>query len=245
MSYYLYAIIKGSVKQEFGSIGIGGSTVFTVPAKGMSAVVSEVGDNNKLRPERRNLAAYQKVLKTLMEKATPLPVAFGVQPESLKSVLAIINKNREALNEQAARVKGRMEMSLRVSWNAPNIFQYFVETHPELRAARDRYYIKKHGPSQEDKIELGRMFDRLLNEDRETHTDQVTNTLSRHSVEIKELPCRDERLVMNLACLVERDLEKEFEDAIFEAAGHFSNSFSFDYNGPMVPHYFVELELSA
>ena len=82
MSYYLYAIIKGSVKQEFGSIGIGGSTVFTVPAKGMSAVVSEVGDNNKLRPERRNLAAHQKVLMTLMEKATPLPVAFGVQPRA-------------------------------------------------------------------------------------------------------------------------------------------------------------------
>ena len=58
-------------------------------------------------------------------------------------------------------------MGLRVSLDVPNIFEYFVNTHPELRTARDRFLGPYRNPSQDDKIELGRMFDRLLNEDRE------------------------------------------------------------------------------
>ncbi len=243
MSYYIYAIIEGAAKREFGAIGIGAEKVYTIPAKGFAAVVSEVADN-KLRPERRNLAAHQKVLTTLMQEATPLPVAFGVVAETKKAVQTVLADNREALLEQAVRVKNRMEMILKVSFNVPDIFKYFVETHPELRSARDRYYIKKHGPSHEDKIELGRLFDHLLNQDRESHTALVSKFLKSHSLEIKENPCRDERLVMNLSCLVERQDEKVFEEAIFTAAGHFDNNFSFDYNGPLVPHNFVALELS-
>ena len=243
MSYYIYAIIEGTEAQEFGEIGIGGAKVSTLPAKGLSAVVSKVGEK-RLRPERRNLAAHQKVLTTLMATSTPLPVTFGVVAESQKAVQKVLSDNREALLAQGERVRGRMEMTLKVSLNVPDIFQYFVETHPDLRTARDRYYVKKRGPSHEDKIELGRMFDALLTKDRAAHTETVCKYLVSHSVEITENPCKDERLMMNLSCLVERSDEKAFEEAIFAAANHFDNSFSFDYNGPLVPHNFVFLELS-
>jgi hypothetical protein len=134
-------------------------------------------------------------------------------------------------------------MGLRVSWDAPNIFEYFVNTHPELRAARDRFLGAYRNPSQEDKIELGRMFDRLLHEDREIHTEKVEEILSRYCQQIKRNKCRVEGEVMNLACLVKREAQEKFEEGVFAAAQLFDNNFTFDYNGPWAPHNFVELDL--
>ena len=145
--------------------------------------------------------------------------------------------------EQLERVAGKVEMGLRVAWDVPNIFEYFVNTHAELRLARDRLVGARHEFTQEEKIELGRMFDRLLNDDREDHTRKVERVLAPVCAEFKANPCRNEHEVMNLACLVRRDAQEEFSAGVFAAAKLFDNNFAFDYSGPWAPHNFVDLEL--
>jgi hypothetical protein len=140
-------------------------------------------------------------------------------------------------------VAGKVEMGLRVAWDVPNIFEYFVNTHAELRLARDRLVGARHEFTQEEKIELGRMFDRLLHDDREDHTRKVERVLARVCVEFKPNPCRNEHEVMNLACLVRRERSEEFSAGVFTAAKLFDNNFSFDYSGPWAPHNFVDLDL--
>ena len=119
------------------------------------------------RPERANLKAHQAVLNRLLADTTPLPMAFGTVASSPQAIHKILLKNRRAFGEQLARVAGKVEMGLRVSWDVPNIFEYLVNIHAELRSARDRLMSARHEFTQEEKIELGRMFDRLLNDDRE------------------------------------------------------------------------------
>jgi hypothetical protein len=140
-------------------------------------------------------------------------------------------------------VAGKVEMGLRVAWDVPNIFEYFVNTHAELRLARDRLVGARHEFTQEEKIELGRMFDRLLHDDREDHTRKVERVLDPVCAEFKANPCRNEREVMNLACLVRREAQEEYSAAVFAAAKRFDNNFGFDYSGPWAPHNFVDLEL--
>jgi hypothetical protein len=48
---------------------------------------------------------------------------------------------------------------------------------------------------------------------------------------------------MNLACLIARDAQAEFEEIVFKTANNFDNNFSFDYSGPWAPHNFVEVNL--
>ena len=239
---YLYAVVAGHAERSYGTYGIDDSIIYSIPGGEVTAVVSDV-PNGKLRPERRHLAAHQAVLKRLMEESTPLPMSFGIiadGPETIKKILA---ENQPEFQKQLQRVAGKMEMGLRVTWDVPNIFEYFVSTHPELRAARDRYFGTHREPTQDDKIELGRMFDRMLNEDKESFTQDVEDVLSRCFFEIKRNKCRSEQEVMNLACLVGRDAEARFEEGVLEAANLFDNNFSFDYNGPWAPHNFVDMEL--
>ncbi len=240
---YLYAIVPASGEQTYGFAGIDGAPIYIISNGRVAAVVSDV-PNAKIRPERRHLAAMQAVLKGLLTTTDAmLPMAFGIIADGPKAIQAILSGNHQAFINQLQRVAGMVEMGLRVSWDVPNIFEYFLNTHPELRAARDRFLGPFRNPSQEDKIELGRMFDRLLNEDREAYGDKVDEILSQYCQEIKRNKCRHEGEVMNLACLVRRETQNRFEEGVFEAAKLFDNNFTFDYNGPWAPHNFVELDL--
>lgn len=241
---YLYAIVAGVDERKYGDFGIDNSHLYTIPQGKISAVVSDVPDK-KLRPERRNLAAHQGVLKRLMESNTPLPMSFGIIADGPGAIQKILSLNQEAFLAQLHRVEGKVEMGLRVTWDVPNIFEYFVNTHPELRASRDRYLGAYREPAQDDKIELGRLFDRTLNEDRDNHTEKVVESLSGYCFEIKTNKCRSEYEVMNLACLVGRNkkAQDEFEKGILHEANLFDNSYAFDYNGPWAPHNFVDIEL--
>jgi hypothetical protein len=240
---YLYAIVPDAGERTFDFTGINQAKVYTIPNGHMAAVVSDVPDQ-KIRPERRHLAAQQAVLKGLLSQTgAVLPMAFGIIADGPKAVQKIMSRNQEAFLKQMQRVVGMVEMGLRVSWDVPNIFEYFVNTHAELRAARDRFMGPYRNPSQEDKIELGRLFDRLLNDDREAYSEKVTETLAGYCQEINWNKCRNESEVMNLACLVPRTGQERFEEGVFAAAKLFDNNFTFDYNGPWAPHNFVELDL--
>ena len=240
---YLYAITPGAEERSFGLTGLNGGQVYSIGNGRVAAVVSNV-PNTRLRPERRHLAAQQNVLKGLLQQVPALlPMSFGIIASGPKAIKRILSQNQEAFLQQLQRVAGMVEMGLRVIWDVPNIFEYFVNTHEELRVARDRLLRPARNPSQEDQLAVGRLFDRLLQEDREAHRQQVQEVMSHSCREFKANPCRQEHEVMNLACLVPCQAQAEFEQEVFEAAKLFDNHFAFDYNGPWAPHNFVDLEL--
>ncbi|MEW5914225.1 MAG: GvpL/GvpF family gas vesicle protein [Thermodesulfobacteriota bacterium] len=239
---YLYAIVTDAGDRDLGPIGIGGGRVYCLGDGKVSAVVSDL-DNGKIRPERRNLAAHQAVLKALMADTTPLPMAFGIIADGRGAIAEILSGNQKVFLQELRRVAGKVEMGVRVAWDVSNIFEFFVNTHTELRRVRDRYFGTNREPSQEDMIEVGRTFDRILNEDRKEHTDAILEMLSPYCHETKVNNPRDERVVANLACLVGRGDQPEFEKGLFKAAGAFDNNYSFDYNGPWAPHNFVDVDL--
>lgn len=239
---YLYAIIAGDQDRAYAGAGINQGNVYSISAGNIAAVVSDVVGES-VRPERARLAAHHEVLKKLMAEGTPLPMSFGIVADSPAAVRRMLSRNQGVLLDQLRHVTGKVEMGLRVRWDVENIFEYFVNIHPELRMARDRLLGSNCQPTQEQKIEVGRMFDRLLNDDREAHSDLAMEIFATHECEIKPLKCRNEREVMNLACLVGREAVPQFEAGVFEVAKQFDNNFALDYNGPWAPHNFVSVDL--
>ncbi|SMC70979.1 Gas vesicle synthesis protein GvpL/GvpF [Desulfocicer vacuolatum DSM 3385] len=237
---YLYAIIEASEEKTFGSIGMDGSDVYLIVEDKTAAVVSDV-PNKKIRPQRKNIAAHHAVLNKIMEEITPLPMAFGIIADGEQAIRKILADNRDVFREQFATVSGKVEMGMRISYDVPNIFEYFISTDSEIRAARDQYFGGNREPSQEAKLELGRMFNRQLNANREEYTNQVIEILDDYCDDIKENKCRNEQEVTSLACLINRSDQKRFEEGVFESARHFDNNFSFEYNGPWSPHNFVNI----
>ncbi|MBY0577699.1 MAG: GvpL/GvpF family gas vesicle protein [Burkholderiales bacterium] len=236
---YVYAITDQGEAHTYGKIGLEGAQVYAISEGPLAAIVSDVTDK-RVRPERAKLAAHHAVIAKLMEEGTVLPMAFGTIASSPKALQKVLRTNKDSFQAHLQHVKGKVEMGLRVAWDVPNVFEYFVSRHADLMSLRDDLYLRRRQPSRDEKIALGRLFDQLLLDERQAHTDAVIKVLSPHCVEIKENKLREEREVMRLACLIDRDAQKRFEDGVFEAAHLFDDSFAFDFNGPWSPYNFVD-----
>jgi hypothetical protein len=242
---YIYAVVRARAGRQFGFAGIGDRPVETIERDGIASVVSDLAAE-RIRPERRNLAAHRAVLARLIEQEDAvLPMRFGAIAPGPAEIGRLLARNRELFSRQLRRVAGKVEMGLRAVWDVPNIFQYFVSVHPELCEIRDSLFRGAARTSHEERIELGRMFERLLNEERQAHTRLVEEILTLYCAEIRGNPVRNEKEIMNLACLVDKDRRQDFESGVLEAARRFDNNFAFDYNGPWAPHAFAEINLRS
>jgi hypothetical protein len=242
---YVYAVISAAeARPQYDAIGIDGAKVYSICIGQVAAVVSDV-PNRKIRPERRHVIAHHQVLRRLMEEATPLPARFGTIADGCEGLHTILSRNRTAFLQQLHRLAGTVEMGLKVFWDVPNICAYFVSTHTELKAFRDRLFRGGRDASVDEKIDLGRLFERLLREDRASHTEKVVQALGSRCLEIQENDPQSEREVMKLACLVDRQSQQKFEEGVFEAAKLFDNNYAFDFSGPWPAHSFVQVDFET
>ena len=238
---YLYALVEDSTPPS-GLTGVDGATVTTIAAGSVAAVVSDCAAG-RLRPERRKLAAHFDVLKALMKDRTILPMAFGLVADDDKQVRAILTQNRSTFAAQLRRFQGKVEMDLKLTWDVPNIFEFFVATQPELRAMRDKVFA--HGrPTQDRMMDLGRFFESTLDEVRMIHRIALLRAITPNVAEVKELKPKAESEIVNLAILVESGSRTQFEAGVNVAAGAFGEDIVFELTGPFPPHNFVEMRLA-
>lgn len=243
---YLYAVVRGSEGRKLDVKGIHDAEVYMLPQEDLTAVVSDMPEVDKLRPERRHLAAHQRVLTQLVQDHdVVLPVSFGTVSESKKAVQDLLARYRDDLISQLQRVEGKVEMGLRVALEVPNVFEYFVSKSPDLKQARDEVFNSKKEPTREEKIDLGQKFESILNKNREECARKVESTLSEYCSEIRQNRCRNEQELARVSCLIEKEKTDVFVDAVSKTAEQFDDDYVFDYNGPVPPYNFVEVRVRA
>lgn len=236
---YVYAIAGEGLSRAHGIRGLDGASVYAISEGSLAAIVSDVV-GKRVRPERAKLTAHHAVIARLMEEDTVLPMTFGTIATS-KELVNVLRTNKKVFGRRLDHVKGRVEMGLRVTWDMPNIFEFFVSRHSSLMALRDDLYLRRRQqPTRDEKIALGSLFDQLLVQERQAHADAVMKVLRPHCIEIKQNKPRGEQEIMRLACLIDRPDQKCFEDAVFQAAHLFDDNYSFSFNGPWSPYNFVD-----
>lgn len=242
---YLYAIaaLNGDLKKRQFT-GIQEQPIYFVPYRDIVFVVSGTSCN-KIRSERKNIAAHHAVLKQLMnDNVTILPMRFGVVAKHASEVRKLLAHHYTLLHENLKNISDRTEMGINVTWDVPNIFEYFIERYPELREARDALLMDPEGSSPlEKKIALGELFSHILTQEREIHTQEFIDLLSPICVDIVRNNHHNEMEVMNLACLIPHEENAYFEDKINEIANHFDDHFLIKFTGPWPPYNFAQFNL--
>jgi hypothetical protein len=243
---YLYGIVpsaqglsSGEATQT-GIVGVGEKPVYLVAHGTLSAIVSPA-PSGRLRPERRNLAAHQTVLREMAQRGDVLPMAFGIVATSRKDVVRVLRQSGTELREQITRVAGRVEMTVRLSLGVPNLFLHVVESDAELRVARDRMVAS--GSSHDQKMEVGRMFERAMNERRDSAAELLRQALDGLVVEEHAGKMRGENDLYSASFLVDRAGVAAFEAAIDGAAATLDDHHVIDLSGPWPPHSFVDARL--
>ena len=240
---YLYGItVAGGVANLKN--GVKGAAVETVVEGGLAAVVSRLGAE-KLRPQRAHLAAHHRVLHDLACQCPVLPVVFGTLVDSEKWLRGFLRQNHDGLAGRLQRLRGKVEMGLKVYWDLPNVFEYFVATCQELEQMRNRLFRPGRTPTVEEKVRLGELFASLLQQARQRHASRVQDVLGPYCAELRAIDPGDQRMVLKCACLVEREGVAHWEEGVRQAAMLFDDHYRFDYNGPWPPYNFAEVDLEC
>jgi|SRR6185369_1514456 len=246
---YVYGIVRASEDKDYGCIGLehtdGPERVFTVRVQACAAVVSEYEAQGPVVPSRTNLDPHHRVIREVMKQTTIIPMTFGHVARNEDEVVQMLRRNRDEIRQELDRLDGKVEMSLKVNWDVDNIFEYFLAADQDLAARRDQIFGRSHAPSEDEKIELGRRFEELLNREREKQTYRVVEAFRPCCRDVAVNSLKDEKSVMDLAFLVDRARTRDFEERVNQVAGTFPAQYLFDYGGPWAPFNFAELDLQT
>lgn len=243
VGHYLYGFTGAGFRPATQLRGLAGAAVRVIGFGDVAAVVSS-HPVQPLLPSRSNLEPHHRVVRMVSCEATLVPAAFGHITESEAELLAVLRSNYQEIRDEIARLEGKCEVNVKLSWNVPNIFEYLVRTNRELRALRDRTF-RDGEPSTAKKLEVGGAFEATLARERERLTRTLLTALDAVTCDVTMGTPRDEKSVCDAALLIERARALDFGEALRAAATLFDSHFTVEYSGPWPAYSFVRLRLAA
>jgi hypothetical protein len=241
MSLYAYCLSDEVTARTLESIrGVAGAAPVLIEHEGIIAVVSEYEDDS-VHITRENILAHERVVQQVLAQTTPLPFRFGtlVSESRLRNYLTT---QKGALESQLARVRGCVEMSVKVI-RGPESFDdkstgQDSRTRTEQTSAADLSDGAGTAYLQKKKQEM--MGDELLKERAEEIAGWLAKRLTcavRDSV-VSVRP--QETLAVAAAYLVERVRLVEYRERLREARRE-RREIHFLTSGPWPPYSFSDI----
>jgi len=116
-AFYLYAITDQPDRPLGVGAGLAGAPLQSIAYRGIAAVVSPLADG-PLPPTAENVMLHERVIEALMAERTALPARFGMVLKSQQAALDELAGRYDAYAANLGRVRGRVELGLRVLWRA-------------------------------------------------------------------------------------------------------------------------------
>jgi hypothetical protein len=244
---YLYCIVRCGEERAFNDvIPIGGETglVYTVPHGGLAVVVSDA-HTGRYDTTRANMLAHQRVQEKVMRGFTILPVRFGTVADGAspaESVRRLLEKRAEEFERLLSDLEGKVELGLKALWRDEGaVFEEIAAREEGVRRLRDSLSGKPPQATHFERIRLGGMVKEALERRRSAEAAAILAPLRRIACRAVENPVTMDRMVVNVAFLVEREREKEFDQAVDCLDREHGQRVTFRYVGPVPPYNFVNI----
>lgn len=223
------------------AIGSPDTPVRTVGFKDLVAVVSDA-TKSRYDISREHATAHEQVVREVMERGEVLPLSFGTVASSDQDVVERLLKPKfDELHQQLERVRGRVEVSLKVLWGQERLYPELLAEHEDIRAMVQ--IVTAGEASYDDRIELGQVADEVITRKREQEAQSLLDTLRPLAVEVKMNPILSEMMVLNAAFLVEAARIKDFDAQVSKLEESQAGRAIFRYAGPVPPYDFVDLKV--
>ena len=247
---YLYCIVKCGEERSFNgvpAIGGRGDGIHTVVLGDLACVVSDSPDM-KYDSTRANMMAHETVIERVMKEFTVLPVRFNTvtRKDSGSPVDDIQHKLLEKRYKEFLKLHdemdNRVELGLKALWrDEKTIYQEIVAAHGELRKLRDSVEGKSPEATHFDRMHLGEMVKKTLDQKREKEAKVLLTRLRPVTDRLLENRNIMDRMVLNSAFLVDKDRERECDEIVKRLDEELGERMVFKYTGPNPPFNFCEI----
>jgi hypothetical protein len=224
---YVYCIIESKREENFGSIGIGKSEVYTVHYKDIAAVVSNSLDTTYEVLEEG--LTHQRVIEEVMRRFTVIPMGFGQVSKSEEEVKAFMREHYGILRALLRKLNGKVELGVKVLWKMDSIIREIVASSDRIRVLNRVIQSKSANEIYPLKIELGKLVAEAIAKKGEVISSDIYRSLEPLSVESKKNPVIGDQMILNAAFLVEKNKEKEFDEKMNELEAKYGEMVTLKY----------------
>ena len=251
MSTYLYGVIRrpgpaSRLTQQVLATGIDQppSAVSWLAYKDAAAVVSdvnagEIGEAAGIRALRRDMIAHTEVQNRILRVRTILPARFGILfPERQSLIDDFLAPEYERLVEQLNRLKGAVELKLRVDYVEEQILQEIAAEQPQLVASGN-------GGSYHRRIEIGRRIAGAIRQKRDDDRQLLLDALSPIPRDVSTADPASDQAILRASYLVDRKALPKFDEAIQRLEEQAGPRMRLACIGPLPPYSFVDLRVSV
>jgi hypothetical protein len=239
---YVYCVIHSDRPLQFGAVGMGSepAEVHTVNYKDIAAVVSETPIEVH-EPTRSNVLAHERVNETVMRNHTVIPMSFGTVFKTRDDIHELLRSAYDAFKDVLVKMEDKLEFGLKVLWDRDLILRELERENEDIRRLKGEISSQK-GSTYFARMQYGRLVDAALQARSERYVAEIFDQLRGVSVASRANRPIGDRMIMNAAFLVRRDMEQDF-DACVKSVGARNEMLTFKYTGPWPPYNFVNIRL--
>lgn len=241
---YIYCVTRSPSVKELDVTGIDGLPVSIVAVNGL-AVVCSPSEVKRYRLSRQYTVAHEQVIERAMELGTVLPVRFGTVAESEDMIRRkLLGQRNDDLHGLLEKMDGKVEMGVKVLFNADAVYAHIVEHDAAIRTMRDKLADLPPTETHYERIKLGQMVEQALIQRKTEDADWIMEQLQPHAVDSRRNDVYSELMILNASFLVDKAHEPELEKAVNAVDTSFHGVITIKYVGPLPPFNFVDLVIS-
>lgn len=246
---YIYCVAEGNEEFSFGRIGIEGDEVYTVPFDGISAIVHNAPASAPDCKDREKVVGWVVSHQDVVDKAwrrygTILPIRFHtVIKGGADDLKEWLEANQAELRKKLARLRGRGEYGVQVSWDADIVAGRLVDAVPALR---DLHVMAKAGTGGAAYM-YGQLLGKALKREMEKEAERYFQDIFHRMEDVAERVIIEEtksageglQMIVNLSILIPGNRYEDMKEEL-EIVGR-REGLSVRVTGPWPPYSFVEL----
>ena len=264
---YLYCFREKTESPPFSAQGVDGKgEVFSIPARGLEAIVSKVSSEEfdsetvqiKAREDpnwiKEKALAHEKVIEEAMRKddnfLSLIPIRFGTIFKEEAGLKKTLDKDYSKIEQVLEKIRGKQEWSVKVYLKDKGKFEQAIKKgNPAIKEKEKEITSLPEGMAFFMEEELKELVSQEAEKEINNIAESIFESLKKHTANSarnkilkKELTGRREPMVLNAAYLVAEEKIEDFRKGIEDLNQKMQvRGFCLEYSGPWPAFNFTQL----
>jgi len=242
---YIYGIINANTNFR-PSVSEDG--IHTILSQDISAVVgdSEIVDYTCISKGdvAKMLVRHQKVIEKIMNSEVAIiPMKLGTFAVDEIEVKDVLDRGYSLIKETMEKMGDKIEIDIVATWSDFTSILKEVGEEKEIKEFKERLLASQKEITITDQMKIGLMVKKALDIRKEKYAEKIKNTLETLSKDLKMHELMDDKMVSNIAFLINKTQQNEFDRKIEALNTEFHDELNFRCVGPLPPYSFYTLEI--
>lgn len=264
---YIYGVLDSNKELFFGPHGVTAcEEVYTISYQDISAVVSdsEMVDTStslSIDPERVErvdythmrkdrlamlLVRHQKAIEKIMGLGhTIIPMRLGTFAKDEAEIKHILACGHSIIKDIFTKISNMIEIDITATWGDFSSALKEIGEDKEITEFKERLLTSPGGVTVDDQMRMGLMVKDALDRIREGYSKEIQAALKSASRASKAHELMDDKMIANIAFLINKAKQKDFEMKVERLNTEFNEKLHFRCVGPLPPYSFYTLEIKT